>query len=437
MKKFRIVLVVTLVLMIMLPIFTVSAETIDYTKTYKWLGTGLLFNDPYLTTVERFNMSDGNIAYCADINTYINKTSPYVKVPLELAESTTNGIIPVGTASKIRAILNYAWDKKDHDNVIAVQYALWHFINGTNLPAQANTGIKAIYAKLLSDVETPGIAASAEAIVNTLTLTGPSSASQEIASGTTTYTFKFTAVSSTGAAIVFTVKDGANHELVSGTDYTIVKNADGTYTITFNNITAASSFNLTATTLKNKSVGAGAFVTFKQIEGINVLDKSFSQTVVGIKPSETTQSRSFNVSFVLPQPTTTAAETTTVAETTTTAAETTTVAETTTTAAETTTVAETTTTAAETTAVNETTTAAETTIRITDETIPLVVPTTSTIADATTITDPSATTAATTEIKDDEIPKTGEANQGILIGGILIALAGSLVLLLRRRKLHE
>ena len=44
------------------------------------------------------------------------------------------------------------------------------------------------------------------------------------------------------------------------------------------------------------------------------------------------------------------------------------------------------------------------------------------------------TTIAGTTIEDPEIPQTGETNQSVLIGAILLALAASLFYILRRRQ---
>ncbi len=389
-KKTRLIMVLVLILMIILPVFAVSAEEIDTTDLYRYQGTGInghTYWDGLMVSVRRFDMSKGYIAYCADRLTAIRTDKDYVKISLEYAASHL--LIPEISKDKIRAILNYSWNKTDKDNITAVQYAIWHYLHGTGLPAAASDAVKAIYNDLLNDTKTPGLPASAESIANTLTLNPPAPDSQERSDSETTYTFNFFAQSSEGAPIVFTVKDAADQELADAA-YDIVDAGSGNYQLKLYDIHAAATFTLYATTLKNKSVGACVFVTFKTCEDAVHLDPCQSQTVIGIKPSETTQTKSFGVSITDPAPTTETSEVTP------------------------------TTSVNETVETNPTTTG---TVIITDNTLPLVEPTT--------------TQTPTTQIDDDQVPQTGETNQGMLIGGILLALAASLMLILHRHRKQE
>ncbi|MEA4888385.1 MAG: LPXTG cell wall anchor domain-containing protein [Clostridiaceae bacterium] len=82
-------------------------------------------------------------------------------------------------------------------------------------------------------------------------------------------------------------------------------------------------------------------------------------------------------------------------------------------------------------------TAAETTYIFTENTIPLVEPTTSVTTPSSSAGATTSTLSETTKIKDDEIPQTGETNQGVVIGAILVALGASLMLILRRRHINQ
>ncbi|MEA4888380.1 MAG: thioester domain-containing protein [Clostridiaceae bacterium] len=396
MKKIRLIMVLVMVLVFLLPVFAVSAEVIDTTDLYRYQGTGIsghTYWEGHSIYVKRFDMSKGYIAFCADRLTPIRTDKDYVKISLEYAASHL--IIPEIIKNKIRAILNYSWNKTDKDSITAVQYALWHYLHGTGLPDEASAAVKAIYNDLLDDTKTPCLPASAESVVNNLTLNPPTPDSQDRSDGETTYTFNFFAQSSEGAPIVFTVKDAADQVLADAA-YDIIDAGSGNYQLKLYDIHAAATFTLYATTLKNKSVGACVFVTFKTCEDAVQLDPCQSQTVIGIKPSETTQTKSFSVSINEPAPTT---ETTEVTPTTS---------------------------VNETVETNPTTTG---TIILTDSTLPLVEPTTTQT--------PTTTLSPTTQIDDDQVPQTGETNQGLLIGGILLALAASLMLVLHHHRKQE
>lgn len=396
MKKSVLLLVLTILLMVFIPVFSVSADTINWSDTYQYTGTGISGTTIGVFHVMKFNMTGGYVAFCDDMTVSIQTGKNYVILSLE--DAAVLGVLTNPT--KIRAILNYSWDKTTSDEITAVQHALWHYMNGHNLPSSASNAIETIYNKLLSDSETPPIPASDENVNNVLTLTDPSPNSQTMNGSQTTYTFDFSASSSTGAAIVFEVRDAAD-QLLNASNFTITSLGSVQYRLTLNNVSVPASFKLTATTLKHKSVGTAAFFTFKDDGNNYVIDKSISQTVVGIKPSSTLQSDFFVVRLNGPEQTETTATTTETTATTT----------------------------AETTA---TTTA--TTIVLTDESIPLVGPTatpavTTTIAQTTTTSTPTTVT-----IDDEEIPKTGEDNQGILIGFILVAMSVSLYIVMRRRE---
>ncbi len=272
------------------------AETIDYTDTYRYTGSG---TDGYGEAF-RFNMTGGYIAFCADHSVYIHTNIDYVKVSLE--DAAAEGILT--NPEKVRAILNYSWNKSSKVEITAVQYALWHYINGIPLPTTIShySEIKAIFDMLLNDTLTPPIPASDASIVNTLTLTGPASSTWTVIPGVTDYSFDFTASSSTGAAIVFEALNGGGTPL-SASAYDVVSLGGTSYRLTLHGVTSPASFTLQARSLNNKTVSAVAFVSFKKKDGVYSLDKSKSQTVVGILLSETTQTKSFELSCADPTPT--------------------------------------------------------------------------------------------------------------------------------------
>ena len=112
-KAIMIITVIALVSLI-IPMLSVSAET----TYYEWDGTG---DSGYGNTM-KFDMTEGYFSFCVDRNTYINDHTSYIAKELENYFDTTK-------AEKIRAILNYSWDKTSKVEITAIQYALWNVMH--------------------------------------------------------------------------------------------------------------------------------------------------------------------------------------------------------------------------------------------------------------------------------------------------------------------
>ncbi len=447
-KKAILIFVVIVMVSLLIPILSVSAET----TYYEWDGTGIR---GYGNTM-KFDMTEGFNSYCVDRNTYIKENISYIAKELEDYFDTAK-------SEKLRAILNYSWDKTSKVEITGIQYALWYVMHGTSIPGSLSgvststyNQIKAVYDALLA---LPGIPASDASINNILTLTLVSPTPQTLGGAPADYSFNFNATSSTGAAIVFEVYDSSSN-LLSDSDYSIVDNGSGSYTLILKNIADPSCYKLKAITLKNKAVNAKVFVSgYFNSEKQFIEDPSKSQTVVGIKLSSTTQSDDFTVCFEDPQPTTTtettteattteplessATETTTEATTTETTTEATTT-ETTTEATTTETTTEATTTEPLESSATETTTEATTTEGTTSETLTTLTTESIPLTSVTT-TEPveSTVTESTTEtmitLTTEEIPQTGESGSGngLAIGLVLMVAAGCLTFVVYRRKPEE
>ncbi|NLE03767.1 MAG: Cys-Gln thioester bond-forming surface protein, partial [Crenarchaeota archaeon] len=184
----------------------ISADSIDYTDTYQWTGTGINGITYNNLPVMKFNMTDDYVAFCVELNVTIQKNKNYIKMSLEDAKNYSI----LSNTEKIRAILNYSWDKTNKNEITAIQHALWHYMNGHNLPNSANNTVKNIYNILLDDIQTPPIPASDENIINILNVTPPSPNYLEIVEGQTDYFFIFEATSSTGATLVFNLYNELN-----------------------------------------------------------------------------------------------------------------------------------------------------------------------------------------------------------------------------------
>lgn len=265
-----------------------DSDPISYDTLYRWTGLGITGTR---SNTMQFKMTDGYIAFCVDENTVIKDFIDYVKVPLDHSESSNMFDNESADPDKIRAILTYAWDKTDPDEITAIQYALWNEMHGTSLPGSVNNNIKAIFDKLVDDSQTPPISA-AGINQNSFTLNSPSPDSKQYIfdPATTEYSFDFEAFS--GANIVFTVFDENDDEMATD-DYEITDNGSGSYTLKLKDVAGPAGFRLEATTLKDTAVEAFVFMSINDdSEEINI---KRSQTVAGIKLSDTTQTKSFDV----------------------------------------------------------------------------------------------------------------------------------------------
>lgn len=201
--------------------------------------------------------------------------------------------------------------------------------------------------------------------------------------------FYFNAETSLGTEMMFAVKK--NGSALASDKYAITDKGNGLFEFVWNEDFADGvEIEVTVTTLQNKAVNAWVFFS---IDKNGNIDKNLSQTVAGLKPTESFQSQKFSV-ITYVKPTTTPSPPTTT--TTTTEPETTT---TTTTEPETTT----------------TTTEPPTTTTTEPET------TTTTTEPETTPTEPSVTTTvppATTTVpsEPDEFPITGEGSYLVRAG---------------------
>ncbi|NLW10858.1 MAG: hypothetical protein GX028_02440, partial [Clostridiaceae bacterium] len=274
----------------LLPAVPALADTdpIDYSDLYRWTGLGITGTG---SDTMQFKMTDGYIAFCVDENTVIQSFIDYVKVPLDHTESSNMFDNENADPDKIRAILTYAWDKNDPDEITAIQYALWNEMHGTSLPGSVNNNIKGIFNKLVDDNQTPPISA-AGINQNSFTLTPPSPDSQQYIfdPSTTEYSFDFQAFS--GANIVYSVFDENDDAMAAG-DYEITDNGSGSYTLKLKNVSGPSGYRVEATTLKDTAVNA--FVFMSLAGNSNNINIKKSQTVAGIKLSDTTQTKSFEV----------------------------------------------------------------------------------------------------------------------------------------------
>ena len=104
-KKLMMILAVIVMVTMLIPGFLVSAETYYY-----WNGTGV---SGYGNTM-KFDMTQGYFAFCVDINTYIHENIKYITKALE-------DEFDVAKAGRIRAILNYSWDKTSKTEITAIQ----------------------------------------------------------------------------------------------------------------------------------------------------------------------------------------------------------------------------------------------------------------------------------------------------------------------------
>lgn len=302
MRTLKKIFIVAVVLVMTLTM-AVKADT----QVYRYTGNGTSGHTYNGVGVQKFNMTDGYVAFCVDINTNISTKQDYIKLSLENAE--TMGVLE--QSDKVRAILNYSWNKTSKDELTAIQYALWHFMNGHSLPAVASNSVRTIYNKLLSDTETPPIPASQEVIGNTLTVTKPGSPVSA-----PTFQFGIETLLDTDLLIVIT----RNGQALTDGQYTLTE-VGGLYTFTWlGDCEHDTEFAVTVTTLKNKSVNAWVFFA---VDKKGNIDKNLSQTVAGLKPTESFISDSFKVKTHCPPTTTTTTTTTepTTKETTTTTTE--------------------------------------------------------------------------------------------------------------------
>lgn len=232
---------------------------------YTWGGVG----------VSKFIMSGGHVAFCVDINTVIQKNQDYIRLPLEKAADMGWLKHP----EKVRAILNYSWDKTGKDEITAIQYALWKFMNGHDLPGNAPKEVVKIYKKLLDDAQTPPIPASHENIINDFKLAPitPNPLNDQ--------SFEFKTWTSLDIDIKFDIY--LNGQLLDPGKYYLEEIEDGRWVFKYlGEFEYDMEFVVVGTTLKNKSVGAWVFFAVDEDGNIN---PKLSQTVAGIKPSQTMQ----------------------------------------------------------------------------------------------------------------------------------------------------
>lgn len=243
---------------------------------YQWTGTQETGHTFGGVGVAKFIMSGGHVAFCVDINTVIQKNQDYVRLPLEKAADM--GWLK--NPEKVRAILNYSWDKTGKDEITAIQYALWHFMNGHDLPKSAPAAVVTIYKKLLDDSQTPPIPASHEGIVNEFKLTPITQSPLDSPA------FEFETWTSLGIDIKFDIY--LNGQLLDPGKYYLEEVSPGRWVFKYlGDFEYDMEFVVVGTTLKNKSVGAWVFFAVDEDGNIN---PKLSQTVAGIKPSQTMQS---------------------------------------------------------------------------------------------------------------------------------------------------
>ncbi|NLW11230.1 MAG: hypothetical protein GX028_04345, partial [Clostridiaceae bacterium] len=150
------------------PILADSSQ-INYTDRYWYTGGGV--NGTGIsggTTTRKFNMTSDFIAFCVDYNTGISQSVPYVKVSLDHDASVAMFNNTNANPDKIRAILTYAWDKTNTDEIAAIQDAQWNEMHNISLPTSANANITSIYNYLKNDLQ-PISASSINENVFTLT----------------------------------------------------------------------------------------------------------------------------------------------------------------------------------------------------------------------------------------------------------------------------
>ena len=85
-----------------------------------------------LATLTRYALRDP--VFSRIVDTIYFSLPPLAPVP-PAKEETKRDFDNRAEADKIRAILNYSWNKTSKNEITAIQYALWYYINGTTFPA--------------------------------------------------------------------------------------------------------------------------------------------------------------------------------------------------------------------------------------------------------------------------------------------------------------
>ena len=266
---------------------TITSVVFADPDLYQYTGTvasGHTYNN---VGVAKFQMTEGYLAFCLDKDVFIKTNQDYKKLPLESPEAS----FWITNPAKVRAILNYAWDKTNADEITAIQYALWHYMGQGNLPTGANANEVAIYNKLLNDTLTPPIQAGDENAPNTLSISQPSTP-------TTANSFAFTITTTFDTNLVIEVVDDEG-ATVPASEYTLTNTGnDYVFTLTSEQV-PTKCYTINVTTLANKAVNAWAFFS-GEIDSETeefVIDKSLSQTVVGLNPTKSFQTKSIKVCF--------------------------------------------------------------------------------------------------------------------------------------------
>lgn len=225
------------------------------------------------TTVDiaQFQMTGGYIAYCVDLNTYINTTFDYIKLKLN-DPSVATFFSGEERINNIRGILNYAWDKKSKDEISAIQLALWTAMHGIELPSSASDSVKTTYDKIKNLTLT-----EADEVLN-----------NEINFPNIPYivglTFDFEVSTTYDTEIEFKVYN-IETPLVEGVDYTITKKENNIYTFEWlGDEDVDTVLKLEAWTTRNKTINAWVFASLNENGEI---DFKKSQTVVGYHPIHT------------------------------------------------------------------------------------------------------------------------------------------------------
>ena len=249
----------------------VSAEP----EKYQYTGNSIAGNSYTINNkkvdIAQFQMTSGYIAYCVDLNTYINTTSDYIKLKLN-DPSVATFFSGEERINNIRGILNYAWNKTSKNDISAIQLALWTVMHGIELPSSASDSVKTTYDEIKNLTLT-----EADEILN-----------NEINFPNIPYivglTFDFEVNTTYNTEIEFKVYN-IEILLVEGVDYTITKKENNIYTFEWlGDEDVDTVLKLEAWTTRNKTINAWVFASLNENGEI---DFKKSQTVVGYHPIHT------------------------------------------------------------------------------------------------------------------------------------------------------
>ncbi len=253
-------------------------------------------------------------AYCVDKNVVIKtkdgtganeKIVYYLAFDLEAA--VDEGVIPSNDkAAKVRAILNKSWNLNEigKNDITAIQYALWHVIHESDPPdnVQTDGNIYPKYLDYISDTATPPIYPENATTPNPFSLNGPASPNADIGFEESEATFAFTATS--GADIAWNVYPAGSSTPLDASRYTLTYNeSTDSGSVTISNIAdpGIHGFTVAGTTLNNTVIHAKAFIALNRNSDTE-LDKTRSQTVVGVNLEDTTQTKDFMVTVTKAPP---------------------------------------------------------------------------------------------------------------------------------------